>query len=232
MSNRKVFIVHGWTYNLDKWDDVMNRLSECDVEPVMLNVPGLSVPSQKVWDIDSYVEWLNEQICDEQDPIIIGHSNGGRIAMAYESVYPSKIAHLFLISSAGIYHDDKKVSAKRRAAGVVAKLLKPIARGRVRRVLYRLIGGADYGNASENMRKTMTNVINYDKVMDVTKVKTPVTMIWGENDALTPIEDAYKIKDQLTGDVDLHILHDSGHSPQADYPQQVADIIVKKLESF
>ncbi len=67
---KKIFIIHGWTYALDKWDEVCRDLRAHDVEPVLLKVPGLTTPSSKIWDIDGYVEWLNGELKGEAHPTV------------------------------------------------------------------------------------------------------------------------------------------------------------------
>src|SRR5690349_17232860 len=99
---KKVFIVHGWTYSLDKWTEICGLLRNMGIEPIQLRVPGLTEPSDKAWDIDGYVEWLNDKLKDEKNPVVIGHSNGGRISLAFVQKYPNKLGKLILIDSAGI----------------------------------------------------------------------------------------------------------------------------------
>src|SRR5205085_6528900 len=93
-SMSKVFIIHGWTYSLEKWTELCELLREQGIEPIQLKVPGLAEPSDKVWNIDGYITWLGDQLKGEVKPTIIGHSNGGRIALSYIQKYPGKIGRL------------------------------------------------------------------------------------------------------------------------------------------
>ena len=197
MSREKIYIVHGWTYSLSKWDKLIAVLEQQGFEPVMLKVPGLSLPSDRVWDIPGYVQWLDGELANAEHPIIVGHSNGGRIAMAFDVAHPGKISKLILVASAGVYHESVRLSSKRRLFKLVATLLKPLFGTPLRKLAYRLIGASDYGNASPNMRETMRNVINFDKDFDLQKVTAPTTFIWGENDTATPLEDASIMQHQL-----------------------------------
>ena len=101
---QKIFIIHGWTYTTDKWNQVVGRLQSSGFEPVLLHVPGLTETTEKALTLDDYVEWLNGKLENENKLIIIGHSNGGRISLAFANKYPEKINHLILIDSAGIRH--------------------------------------------------------------------------------------------------------------------------------
>ncbi|MCP4087556.1 MAG: alpha/beta hydrolase [Actinomycetia bacterium] len=232
MAKQKVFIIHGWTYSLNRWDEAMRELGERGYEPVMLKVPGLSESSDAVWDVGKYVEWLGMQLKSEKHTIIIGHSNGGRIAMAYDVAHPGQIKHLFLVSSAGIYHDSQSASMRRKVFGGVSKVLKPIARGPIRRVLYRLIGASDYGNAKPNMRQTMVNVTDHDKTFDVSQVSAPATLIWGREDKATPVDDAQQIQSRLQNPGELRIFPGVGHSPHGDKPGEFADIVDETIKGL
>ncbi len=232
MAAHKIFIVHGWTYTLAKWDGVVEELTKLGYEPVLLKVPGLTQPSDDEWDIPKYVAWLDQQLKGEDEPIVVGHSNGGRIALAYDVAHPKRLKHIFLISSAGVYHQKPAITVKRKVAKSAAKALKPVVRGKARRVAYRLIGASDYGNAKPNMQKTMTNVINFDAGLDLSQVQTPITFIWGEKDTITPIEDACVMMEKVQRPEELHTFEDSGHSSQGDHPGEVAEIINVTLQDM
>ena len=226
MSSKKVFVIHGWTYSLDKWDQAFAEMEKLGLKPVMLKVPGLSEPSDDVWDVESYVDWLRQKIEGEKDPLIVGHSNGGRIAMAYDVASPGHIRRLVLVASAGVYNDGSQISLKRKVFKAIAKVVKPFARGPVRKALYRVIGANDYGNAAPNMRQTMINVTEHDKTFELNKVTAQATLIWGDHDTSTPIQDAEVIHGALPHADELHVIHGSGHSPHAADPKRVANLIL------
>ena len=97
MINKKIYILHGWTYDLDKWKVFGNLLLKNGFTPVFLKVPGLTQKTNKIWDIEKYSNWLGEELKKENGQIILlGHSNGGRIASYFASMHPEKIAKLIL----------------------------------------------------------------------------------------------------------------------------------------
>lgn len=224
----KVFILHGWAYNTDKWTDLCNLLTTAGLEPVLLKIPGLSKPSNQVWDISSYINWLDEELKNEVKPILIGHSNGGRIALAYAQKDPKRPAQVVLIDSAGVTHD-AAYSTKRKIYRLIAKIGKPLGFiPGVKKVFYKLIGGMDYYNSPPNMKKTMQNMLNADKYIDLATINLPITIIWGKNDHITPLEDAYTMVQNLP-QAKLHIIEHAKHSPQFTHPKQVAELIKKAV---
>jgi pimeloyl-ACP methyl ester carboxylesterase len=221
----KVYIVHGWTYSLDKWVDICTELRRRGIEPVLLKVPGLTEPSQKIWDIDSYVGWLNEQLQSVQHPIVIGHSNGGRIALHFVQKYPGRLAQLILIDSAGIPHERGAVGLKLTVLRGLSRLGKPLRQiPGFRKVLYRLLKAQDYNQAPANMKQTMQHMHAADSQIDYRQLTVPVTMIWGREDTITPLEEGRQLHEQLA-DSRLHIIDGARHAPQATHTAEVADII-------
>lgn len=223
----KIIILHGWTYSLEKWQAFLELLKEKGIEPVMLNVPGLTSEKDKVWDIENYVNWLKEIINKEKDRVVlIGHSNGGRIALNFAIKYPEKISNLILIDSAGIYHNELPLALKRVIFKTLAKFGAQTL-GRVhllRNLLYKMAGESDYKNANSNMKQTMINLLNSDKFLKPENIQTPTLIIWGGKDKITPLSDGLLIN-KLIKNSKLEIIKDARHSPQFTHPQKVAKII-------
>ncbi|HUC20508.1 MAG TPA: alpha/beta fold hydrolase, partial [Candidatus Polarisedimenticolaceae bacterium] len=110
----KIYILHGWTYSTGKWRPLIDVLKHAGFEPVMLNVPGLTAESDEIWDVPKYVAWLHKATAKESRPfVLMGHSNGGRISLAYAAKYPERLQHLILIDSAGIHHNEPLLQVKR-----------------------------------------------------------------------------------------------------------------------
>ena len=227
----KIFIIHGWTYNLDKWTDFATLLKRAGFEPVMLKVPGLTEPSKKVWDIKSYVAWLDDKLKNEIKPTIIAQSNGGRIALSYVQANPGKIKQLFLIDSAGV--TDKRLTRKikLKTLYVLSKLGKPLSKiGLIRKVFYKIIGAQDYNQAPPNMRLTMQNMLKDSQKIELGSINLPVTLIWGSNDRNTPLKDGQKMH-RLIKDSKLFIIEEAKHAPQSTHPDEVVEIIKRELKS-
>lgn len=227
----KIFIIHGWTYTLDAWTEILQKLQEAGYEPIMLRVPGLTIPSDYPWTIEDYVSWLREQIGEEDDPVIIAHSNGGRIALNYASTYPEHIKRLILLDSAGIPRKEKTISVRKTIGKFFARILKPILRGRVRTFAYRLIGAGDYGRAEPHMRKTMANMLDSDNRLHVENIMAHVDFIWGENDKSTPLYTAKELKNRLPNTGKIRVIRGAQHSPHQSHTARVMHHLNSILDS-
>ncbi len=226
---KKVFIIHGWTYSLDKWSVFCAELRKHNIEPVQLRVPGLTDDSDKVWDIDGYIEWLNKQLSGQKSPTVIGHSNGGRIALSFAQKYPNRIGQLILIDSAGIAHTERRSLLKLKTLKFLSKIGKLFSYiPPLKKVFYKLIGAKDYYNAPPNMKRTMQNMLQADQLLDLSLINLPVTIIWGREDTITPLKEAQLMHKSIASS-DLYIIDDARHSPFFSHPEKTASIVVKVL---
>jgi len=226
---KQVFVIHGWTYSLDKWADVTAALKKRGIDVVLLKVPGLTSPSTKTWDIAGYVDWLNKQLKHTEKPIVIGHSNGGRIALAFTQKFPDKIHKLILIDSAGVAHNKLVPRAKLKVLRGVSKAGKALSRvPPVKKAFYKIIGAQDYLNAPPNMKRTMQNMLQADQTMNFQAVRVPTTIIWGRDDAITPIKDGRKLEKSIAN-AKLFTVDNARHAPFFSHPDEVADLIINVL---
>lgn len=222
---KKVFIIHGWTYTTNAWDAFCMDFKSRGFEPVMLNVPGLTEASDKIWTLEEYVEWLRGKLVDEKDVVLVGHSNGGRIAIAFIDRYPEKVSKLILIDSAGIVHNEWPLRLKRKVFGVLAKIGKKLTSSTaVRKIFYKIISARDYERAPENMRETMKNLVKMDLVPMLSKISKPTLIIWGKKDKATPVSDGLLINSLIKGSK-LTVMPDAGHSPHQSHPAWVAEVV-------
>lgn len=222
---KKIFVIHGWTYSLEKWQPIQSLLASKGIELVLLKVPGLTEPSARVWDMDGYVAWLHEKIKTHEYPVVIGHSNGGRIALNYLTKYPGTFSELILIDSAGVPHQQPLARLKLGVLRALSKLGKPIAKiPTLKRIVYRVIGAQDYHQAPSNMKKTMQNMLKANTTIAFDKIDVPTTLIWGMADQQTPIGDANFLAKTIPG-AKLHIIQNARHAPMFTHPGAVAAII-------
>lgn len=226
----KVFIIHGWAYELDKWQDTVSLLKDNGFNPVLLKVPGLTEQSSEVWTIDKYKTWLDQQLKKETEPVtLLGHSNGGRIAINYSVENPKKVQWLILLDSAGVYHNNLSIRLKRLIFKSISKLGRRFKEVPIfRKVIYKLARESDYRDAPINMRCTMANMLESDKQLDVSKVRVKTTIIWGEQDRITPLADAKTLNNAIKNST-LHIIDGARHAPHFTHSKQLVDIIKGEL---
>lgn len=216
---KTLYIIHGWTYTTEPWEKTLKLLRGQGFTVKMLNVPGLTTNSRKVWTIEDYVAWANKEIPD--GAVALGHSNGGRILLNLLSEKPEKLRHLILLDSAGIYEESKKRDAARK----VSKTFAPLKRVKLfRKVYHKLLGASDYDRAPENMKKTLTNMLTSDKKLKPEKITVPTTILWGKEDTITPPHQGEKLHELIEGS-ELRMYENWTHAPYISDPTGLARAI-------
>lgn len=205
---------------------MVNQMKLAGFEPVLLHVPGLTEAIDRAWSLDDYVEWLNQELKNENQPIIIAHSNGGRIALAFCAKYPGKVGKLVLVDAAGIYNNELRLRIKRKIFGTIARIGRKFTDSdTLRKVLYKIVGENDYKNANPIMRKTMENLLKVDLTAELEKITAPTLIIWGRKDKATPLAGGRLINEKIKGS-EIFVIKDAGHSPHFTHAEEVSQKII------
>lgn len=211
-----LYVIHGWTYTVEPWRTTFAILKKNGIRVKMLNVPGLTEESDKVFTIDDYVEWADQQIPD--GAVALGHSNGGRILLNLCAKKPEKLKYLILLDAAGIYEP----SVRKRFVEKMAKIGKPLKKVPVvDKAFHRITGSTDYSKAPENMKKTLANMLESDKTLDLSKVETPTYILWGKKDTTTPPRQATAMYEKLPY-AELKFYAKWTHAPYISDPEGLA----------
>ncbi len=228
---KKIYILHGWAYTTEKWDPFLDVLKKNGFSPIMLKIPGLTAPLEVPWTLEDYVNWFSGEIEKNtkiNEPVfILGHSNGGRIAIAYAKTKIEKVKGLILVDSAGIYPKDKKSKIKKLIFGTLAKIGKFANKNeKIKNLFYKFVGENDYNDANPVMKETMKNLLSVDLTPILKSITCPVSVIWGRDDRSTPLRDGILMQ-KLFPNSNLNIIEGARHSPQFTNVEEVADIIKK-----
>ena len=211
-----LYIIHGWTYTVEPWKNTLKILRDNGVSVKMLHVPGLTEKSDKVYTIDDYMKWADENIPD--GAIALGHSNGGRILLNLCADNPEKLKYLILLDAAGIYEP----SARKKIVERVAKIGKPLKKmPLVDKVFHKITGSTDYSRAPENMKQTLANMLESDKNLDFGKVTTKTFILWGKKDTTTPPRQATAMYEKLPN-AELKFYANWTHAPYISSPEELA----------
>ena len=230
-----VLMLHGWGSSFNFYKGIMAVLStRCRV--VAVNFPGCgeSDTMREPWTLNDYCDFVLKfmDAVNLKDPIMIGHSHGGRVTLkmvAEKQVNPPKIV---LLDSAGLI---PKKSLKKKFRAKSFKVIKwiltrPVIKNFSAGLLDKArqhYGSADYNAAPEVLRKTLVSLVNTDLRDIIPNISCPTLLIWGENDNDTPLSDA-KIIEGLIKDAGLCVFENAGHF--AFFEQQQRTIAI--LNSF
>ena len=219
-----LYIIHGWTYTVEPWKTTLATLRDKGISVKMLHVPGLTEESKKVFTIDDYVNWADKNIPD--GAVALGHSNGGRILLNLCAKKPEKLKYLILLDAAGVYEP----STKKKLVEKIAKLGKPLKKiPLVDKVFHKITGSTDYSKAPENMKQTLTNMLESDKNLDFGKVETKTFILWGKNDTVTPPRQATTMYEKLPN-AELKFYANWTHAPYISNPDELARALATLIQ--
>ncbi|MBQ8648850.1 MAG: alpha/beta hydrolase [Clostridia bacterium] len=227
-----VLLLHGWNSSFDVYKGIFSALSDrCRL--VAVNFPGCkgSETMKEPWDLDDYCNFVLEFMKKTglENPIMIGHSHGGRVILkmaAQKLVKPPKIV---LLDSAGLI---PKKSLKQKFRAKSFKVIKraltlPVIKNHSEGLHQKArnhYGSADYNAAPEVLRKTMVSLVNTDLRDIIHNISCPTLLIWGENDTATPLSDA-KIIESLIPDAGLCVIKGTGHYSFCEKPYEAHAIL-------
>ncbi|OGK17260.1 hypothetical protein A3D80_01400 [Candidatus Roizmanbacteria bacterium RIFCSPHIGHO2_02_FULL_40_13b] len=225
-----LYILHGWAYDSQKWEILQRALEKTNIEATLLRIPGLTSPLDRPYDISDYISWIDTSIEKKTPVILLGHSNGGRLAFHYALEHPSNISHLILIDSAGVEHTDIVSQMKKNALLLLAKMGKKVTRSNfLRNLLYTIAREKDYQEASPVMRKTMQNLLAADHNFPFSKIAVPTALIWGEKDTITPLVDGLTMHAKIKNSK-MYTIPEARHAPQFTHPERIVKIIEEIIE--
>lgn len=235
-TNPPLFILPGWEGKTEKWEKIREGFAHFGFSVFVLKFPGFGeVPlSPRPWGISDYANFVLDfaQKQNLKNFFLLGHSFGGRIAIKLATNHPEKLLGLILCSAAGIkskrgieywsFFSLAKIGSFLFSLSPLT-LFKPFAR----RFLYFLVREKDYYKAKGVMRETMKKVIEEDLSPLLPKIKVPTLIVWGKEDRVTPVSDAYLMKSKISGSK-LVVIESARHG----LPFQKTEEFVKIVGKF
>ena len=156
-SGKDIVLLHGWGQNIEMMEPLAKNFPEYRI--TILDFPGFGKSEEPLspLTIYDYIEILREflSLLKIENPILIGHSFGGRVSIGYSSKY--EIEKLVLFGSPCIRNH--KTSKKE----VLLKKIKQMpGMKKIGEFAKNYIGSDDYKKATPIMRETLVNVVNED----------------------------------------------------------------------
>ncbi len=194
-KGKDVVLLHGWGQNIEMMEPLGKNLCENN-RITILDFPGFG-SSQKpeiAYTIYDYTTILHDFLEELKvnNPILIGHSFGGRVAICYASKY--EVSKLVLLASP--FRSQEK-------RGLKIKILKSLKKIKcldgLAEVAKKHMGSRDYRNADGVMREILVNTVTANLENEVKKINVPTLIIWGENDNEVPVSEA-KVLEKMIPD--------------------------------
>lgn len=240
--NKQIIVfVHGWPMGLVmiKKINILSLFKELarHFYVIVPEHPGFfrSDPPKSMWGMNEYANYLHKFInkLKLKKPIIMGKSFGGAVAATYAILYPTNIRTLILVDAATRKRKEQfwykfVLPPTLITTWFISSKFSPMFLKKI--VISRFLNVPKDFIKENTFRKylIMSKIfIEYRIDVDYKKLQVPLILVWGDNDAITPIEEAKRIHKKVKNSK-LLVFH-GGHLVMEKNPKEVIDSIVKNL---
>ena len=201
-EGKPVILLHGWLADLETMRPIANNLCN-NFKVYLVDIVGFGKSDMPEHPLNSndFGNFLKDfiQTLKIENPILIGHSNGGRTiinAVGRGIVSANKI---ILIDSAGIKPKRTlnyylKIYFYKFGKFILNLLPNFKFVKRFKENLRNKVGSADYRASSNVLKETLKNIVNEDLSDLLPKINVPTLIFWGSLDTATPISDGRKME--------------------------------------
>jgi pimeloyl-ACP methyl ester carboxylesterase len=161
--------------------------------------------------------------------LLVGHSFGGRVAVALAARHPERIAGAVLAGAPLLHRSDRRTRATPgfRIARFGHRL--GLLSDQRMEALRRRHGSADYRAARGVMRDVLVTVVNEAYEQELAEIRAPVTLLWGRDDRTVPVEVAERAETMLE-QARLIVVEGVGHDLPTRRADTLRDTVLAHLE--
>lgn len=229
-----LILLHGLMGGLSNFDKTVNFFADkgYKVFVPVLPIYDLPVLNTNLTTIAKYVAKFIEEKTTEP-ATIVGNSMGGHIGLILTLARPELVKNLVLTGSSGLYERTFGDSFPRKSD-------KEYIRKKTEEVFYDPIVATEelvdevFSVVNDRMKGIKTvmlarSAIKHNMMNDLPKIKTPVCLIWGKQDNVTPPEVAVDMNKFLPSS-SLYWIENCGHAAMMEKPDEFNAILYEWLQ--
>lgn len=219
-----LLLLHGWGSSRQDMRPLAEGLADSfRTHAVDLPGHGASPPPPEPWGVPEHAALLRRYIerAIGSTVTIIGHSNGGRIAlyMASSADTAPLVERLVLISPSGVapqrslgYYVRSGLASVLKAPiqTLPAPLRAPAEDWLRHSLVWRLLGSSDYNREQGVMRETFVKTVNHHLDGALSEIEVPTLLFWGTEDEAVSRRQMDILEDAID-DCGLVELEGAGH---------------------
>ncbi|HYH35960.1 MAG TPA: alpha/beta hydrolase [Candidatus Saccharimonadales bacterium] len=230
-EGRLVLLLHGWGDSARGLSKLQKDLEAGGHQVLALDLPGFggTQAPESAWDLDDYSRFIAavlKKLGLKQPYAVIGHSNGGALAIRAISMELLRPQKLVLLAAAGVRTNSTgkrlflKIIAK---TGNAATIWMP---ERYRKGLRKSLYGAAGSDmlVMPRLEDTFKKTVRQDVQADAVAIDASTLLIYAAEDDAIPVADGKQYHD-LIKDSRLEIIEGAGHFVHTDQPEKVTKLI-------
>lgn len=230
----RVLWLHGWRRSAADFAPAARLVASAGVASLALDLPGFGAsPLPEVrGGAEVYADALTDLVTElARDPlVIVGHSFGGRVALTLAARRPELFRHLILtgtpllrVANAASSPRGYRLVRWARSKGLVSEARLERARQRY--------GSDDYRHAQGPLREILVASVNESYESQLQALWTPLTLLWGANDTVTPVAIAERASELVRVPWSLRVLDGAGHLAPLEAPEAFRDAVLGAVAS-
>ena len=211
------------------------------IAPDLPGFGGSEMPAGRI-SIQGFARVI-DALCERleiESPVVVGNSMGGFIGAELALAFPTRVRKLVLVSAAGISAENmwrEPVMAVGRLMAVGAartgvKQLPVVNRPRLRRAALQLVVRYPeklsvplatelvVGAGTPGFVGGLDAVLGYSFRERLPEIEIPTLIVWGRNDILIPVEDAYEFERLIGANARAVVFDDTGHLAMLERPSR------------
>jgi len=229
-----IIVLHGLMGGLSNFDAVTDFFSEKGYKVVIPELPIYSMSLLKT-NVKSFANYLHDFIEFKgfKEVILLGNSLGGHIGLFHTKMHPKKVKALVITGSSGLYESAMGGGYTKRSDYEVMKkkaqdvFYDPkVATKEIVDEVYETV------NNRNKLIKTLAiakSAIRHNMAKDLPEMKTPICIIWGKNDTVTPPKVAVEFN-ELLPDSELFWIDKCGHAAMMEHPEEFNNLLFDWLK--
>ena len=228
-GKKAAILLHGWGHNALLWQRTTLQLSP-EYRYYLLDLPGFGAtqnlsPIANVSDFTRFILGFIKKL-KINNPLVIGHSFGGQIAIDLAASHPDLPSALILVAPAGIRTQNPKLNFKVYLINHLANLYRPLKKAvpfLTNTPLTNNLASADYKAASPANRQVLKKIIRYDLTHKLNQITTSTLIVWPELDQELP--NFSKILTDHIPNSRLRVLYGQDHNPHLNNPLELISTV-------
>ncbi len=252
-----VIFLHGFGASLATWNEITNAFPPEEYQLYFMDLKGFgysSKPNDGKYSVLDQANIITQFITKHnlRHVILVGHSYGGGVALLtylnFRASPDNPVEKMVLIDSAG-YTQKLPFFVEYLKTPVVNFLILNFVPREMRAEqtlkkafydkskvtedkIHQYSQFFDMPGSHNSFVQTAKQVLpkNYKAIINQFKlVEVPTLIIWGRNDSIMPLGDAYKFQSDIRNSV-VRVVEDCGHIPQEEKPEETAKLIIEFLQ--
>ncbi len=216
-------LLHGMFGGLSNYDPIIEHINDSNIFVPSIPLYEFSARTLSIKRLSRWLHSFFEEM-NIQEPVLLGNSMGGHLALDYVLQHPQNVMSLVLTGSSGIQEKDFGSSFPRRrdreyirkqaALTFYEDLIDEV-------IMDEIMSVVTSPSKLSNMLAIARDTHEYNVEEHLEDISHPTLLVWGQNDQITPPHVARTFQQKLPN-ARLRWIDKCGHAPMMEHPQTFA----------